>query len=94
MSYFTTRVELLNHATAADYLVLHAAMGAEGFSRIVTGGDGRRYHLPPAEYLKEGDFAIADVLNAAVRASTSTGKHMAVLVTEGTRLTWVGLRNA
>jgi hypothetical protein len=89
--YYTTRVELHHASTVSDYTNLHALMQQEGFSRTVNSSDGHSYQLPPAEYLKTGTYAIADVLNAAVRAAQRTGRHSSVLVTAGAELTWNGL---
>ena len=91
MSYFVTRVVLHHTSVKEDYSALHAAMESNGFSRTVWGDDGKQYHLPPAEYLLMGSHAIADVRASAVRAATSTGKYVSVLVTEGSSLNWQGL---
>jgi hypothetical protein len=43
------RIEL-HDALWPDYDTLHAAMEHQGFSRLITGDDGRTYQLPWAEY--------------------------------------------
>jgi len=93
MARFTTRVEL-HYATEADYQVLHSAMELRGFSRLVGANDGRRYHLPPAEYDLSGTASINDVLQGAQSAIAEIHKTGAVLVTEAVRRSWVGLRPA
>jgi hypothetical protein len=92
MAYYTTRVVLHSHADANDYQVLHNAMAQAGFARVVTGSDGITYELPWAEYLIIGTYKIADVLAAAEGAAAVTGKSDSVLVTEGSTLTWRGLK--
>lgn len=88
-----TRIELHRDATWDDYELLHRKMSEEGFGRSVVGSDGVTYRLPPAEYLIQGSYEIATVLQAAVRASSATGKHVSALVTEGERLSWRGLQS-
>lgn len=81
MATFTTRVEL-HKAAEKEYERLHEAMEAEGFSRTITTTSGREYHLPTAEYSFKGEATIDDVLAAAKRAATITGKASEILVTE------------
>ena len=91
MASFTVRVEL--HGVRHDddiYEVLHSAMAREGFSRTILGGDGKTYHMPPAEYNLIANQTSDNVRAAAVRAAAVTKKRAAVLVTEGTRC-WQGL---
>jgi len=90
MARFTTRVEL-HYAGDEDYTNLHAAMGAEGFSRLITSDDGATYHLPTAEYNFEGDMTRGEVLEAAKRAAKSTGRDAEILVTESAGRTWSNL---
>lgn len=90
MASFTVRVEL-DYATEADYQTLHAAMERLGFSRFITSDDGIVYHLPLAEYKREGNLNRNQVLRSAKSAATATGKTYAVLVTETSGRTWVGL---
>jgi hypothetical protein len=90
MADFTTRVEL-HRATESDYEKLHHAMAAEGFSRLIQSDDGIRYHLPTAEYVRSGDFTRSQILEAAKRAASITGRTYAVFVTQATSWTWIGL---
>lgn len=93
MSYYVTRVEL-HYATYEDYENLHAAMQRAGFSRAIVGDDGETYHLPTAEYVIVGDYDIAAVRATAAKAAQTTGKRFAVVVTEGTNVSWQGLAAA
>jgi hypothetical protein len=90
MSSFTTRVEL-HSAAHDDYNNLHAYMEAAGFSRLIKSDDGTWYHLPTAEYNREGALTIADVRASAQQAAARTGKTFCVLVSETTSRSWVGL---
>jgi hypothetical protein len=90
MASFTTRVEL-HDATYADYDVLHKAMEAEGFSRLIKSDGGTWYHLPTAEYNRTGELTRAQVLESAKRAAAKTRKLFAVFVTESNGRSWEGL---
>lgn len=90
MASFTVRVEL-HYATEADYQTLHSAMERAGFSRFITSDDGATYHLPLAEYNREGNLARSQVLASAKTAADTTRKTYAVLVSETVGRTWVGL---
>ncbi|SRR6266436_1859512 len=88
MPFFITRIEL-HSADEGDYLHLHAAMQDEGFSRQITGGEGKTYHLPTAEYHCAGsDLTIKKVLEDAQRTAGSTNCKYGVIVTEAARCTW------
>ena len=91
MAAFTTRVEL-HGASYADYETLHAAMGLEGFSRIIQGSDGVWYHLPTAEYVINANLTGAQVLANAQRAAGTTGKAYSILVSHVTAWNWIGLQ--
>jgi Endoribonuclease GhoS len=90
MARFTVRVEL-HSASYSDYETLHNAMERRGFSRRITSGDGKVYHLPTAEYDRGGLLTSQEVLDAAKAAAVETGKNYAVLVTEAVSRSWVGL---
>jgi hypothetical protein len=90
MASFTVRVEL-HQASYQDYENLHAAMARAGFSRFITSDDQKVYQLPTAEYDRECNVTIAQVLEQARAAANSTGKTNAVLVTEAGRRMWNGL---
>jgi photosystem II stability/assembly factor-like uncharacterized protein len=90
MAAFTVRVEL-HSASEADYQILHVAMEIRGFSRYITSDDGTTYHLPTAEYNREGNLTRQQVLDSAKIAANTTGKKYAILMTESAGRTWVGL---
>jgi len=91
MSQFTVRIEL-HEAKWADYETLHAAMERQGFSRLITGDDGRTYQLPWAEYDGTANLTSVQILGAARTAADSTGKKHSVLVTESKSRAWSGLQ--
>ena len=91
MSQFTVRIEL-HEARWAHYDTLHAAMARHGFSRLITGDDGRTYQLPWAEYDSTHNLSSLQVLGIAQNAAASTGKKNSVLVTEAKNRAWSGLQ--
>jgi len=105
MPIFKTRVVLhkvSDHSKKA-YTDLHAAMEKKGFDRIVTGENGKKYHLPPATYHYGGELTRQAVRKLAEEAaeslgyeawtesSSATAKTYGVLVTEGGS-SWNGLK--
>ena len=90
MAKFTTRVEL-HDGQSEDYVVLHEAMEAQGFSREIASSDGTIYEMPWAEYNLIADTTKENVLERAKVAATKTGCDFGILVTEGDR-TWHGLK--
>ena len=86
----TVRVEL-HYANESDYQELHGFMERLGFSRLITGSDGKVYQLPPAEYVYGGSKSGDEIFALAKQAANATGKRFAVFMTEGTSRTWVGL---
>jgi hypothetical protein len=93
MADFTVRIEL-HDALRNDYEGLHAAMERQGFTRVITSDEGRKYHLPWAEYNGTGDLTSMQILNIAQTAANGTGKKHAVLVTEAKSRAWAGLQKA
>jgi hypothetical protein len=94
MPFFITRIEL-HDAGERDYNRLHAAMLDEGFSRQIEGENGKTYHLPTAEYHRQGDDLTAkDVLEEAKRAARATNCDYGLIVTQAARSTWSGLPEA
>ena len=87
MAIYTTRVELHNHQ-AGDYAKLHTAMEKKGFTRTITSGKGKTYHLPTAEYNYHGTETKDEVLELAKEAAGSVRPKYAVLVTEAKGRTW------
>ena len=90
MAQFTVRIEL-HDAQWPDYDAFHAAMERQGFSRLISGDDGRTYQLPWAEYDGAANLTSMQVLGAAQTAANSTGKKNSVLVTEAKNRAWSGL---
>jgi len=93
MARFTVRVEL-HDAEWSDYEQLHESMEVEGFSRLISSGDGRAYHLPWAEYNRETTLDKSSVLESAKRAAAQTGHKYSILVTESAGRTWHNLVSA
>jgi hypothetical protein len=93
MANFTVRVEL-HQAEWSDYEKLHAAMEGQGFSRLISSDDGRRFHLPWAEYNGKGNLTSQQVLGIAQTAANTTGKANSILVTEANARAWAGLNKA
>ena len=94
MANYMVRVEL--HGAKHDelpYTLLHTAMGQAGFSRTITGSDGKEYRLPPAQYSAQGGYTIEHVREAATEAAAKSNKQFAVVVTEGSSA-WRGLAAA
>jgi hypothetical protein len=91
MADFTVRIEL-HDAKWNDYEGLHAAMEQQGFTRLITSDEGRKYHMPWAEYNGTGNLTSTQILNIAQTAANSTGKKNAVLVTEAKSRAWAGLQ--
>ena len=90
MATFTVPVEL-HQAEGIDYETLHAAMAGQRFSRLVTADDGRRYHLPWAEYDGSGNLTSMQVLGIAQTAANTTGRGHSILVTKMKSRAWTGL---
>jgi hypothetical protein len=79
MAKFLVRVEL-HGGTWDDYETLHAEMAERGFSREVTGGNGRAYQLPTAEYVIRTDEGLEDVRTLAAEAAETTGRNLGSLL--------------
>ena len=91
MANYLATVEL-HLALPEDYEQLHRRMKERGYLRQITGEDGVAYQLPAGAYLVTGSSAKLHVaLSAAVEAANETGKKSAVMVTDWSCVTWVGL---
>jgi len=90
MAWFITRVEL-HYATDTDYTFLHAVMAINGFLRTITSDERVTYHLPPAEYFREGNLTRHQVLEFAKAAAKVTGRKFSIVVTETPGVSWFGL---
>jgi hypothetical protein len=93
MAKFLVRIEL-HGAMWEDYEALHVEMESRGFSREVTGGSGRSYQLPTAEYVIQTDEELEGVRTLAADAAQTTGRKFGVVVVEYSRSAWVGLAYA
>jgi hypothetical protein len=94
MPRFITRVEL-HYADKDDYETLHPAMEGEGFSQTIRSDEGVVYHLPTAEYDRQGgNLTRNDVLESAKKAASTTGCKFGAIVTEFSGCTWSGLAKA
>src|SRR5690348_15039427 len=91
MARFTTRIQLNGYPTDEDYNGLHDAMRQKGFSRLITGSDGKVYHLPHAEYNRVAEVTLDTVLADARVAAATVSDDYQVLITEGSRQ-WYGLK--
>jgi hypothetical protein len=91
MASFMTRVEL-HGAAYQDYVALHGHMTQQGFTNTIRSGAGQVYELPPAEYNLVGNCTRTDVLERAKSAAQKTMKPFAVVVSEHTGCTWLGLK--
>lgn len=90
MSAFLVRIEL-HGATWADYEKLHAQMEGRGFSRKITGDNGRTYQLPTAEYEIYSTAGVEAVRTLAANAAMMTGRTFGVIAAEYWRTAWSGL---
>jgi hypothetical protein len=91
MAQFMVRVEL-HGADEDDYETLHEAMESEGFERQISSDDGVLYHLPTAEYYREGDLSKQVVMDDAKSAVAKTKKKAGILVTKADGFRWYGLK--
>lgn len=92
MTWFTTRVEL-HDADWSDYTKLHAEMKKQGFAQTISSDDGKTYVLPPAEYFFDSGLTRSQVLDRAKVAAGAVKKSFGVIVTEGSGITWIGLKS-
>jgi hypothetical protein len=93
MTMFMIRPEL-HRANEADYQKLHPLMAANGMLRQIVADDGRRYWLPPAEYVTVTTKSRAEVLASAKACAAAVVPNFAVVVTEATGIMWDGLNPA
>jgi hypothetical protein len=64
-----------------------------GFSRLITGSNGKVYHLPHAEYSRQANLTVAQVRDQANTAACLVWNDVQTLTTEG-QVAWIGLREA
>ncbi|GIK33936.1 MAG: hypothetical protein AMXMBFR59_42260 [Rhodanobacteraceae bacterium] len=90
MASFTIRVEL-HDANWQHYIDMARDLATKGITDVIAAGNGTHYKLSPAEYNFVGNATADGVLEAVKTSAAKTGKRYAVMVTESTRRTWVGL---
>jgi hypothetical protein len=93
MTMFMVRPEL-HRANEADYQKLHPLMAARGLLRQIVADDGRKFWLPPGEYVTVTAMNRAQVLAAAKACAAAVVPSFAVVVTEATGVMWDGLHPA
>lgn len=91
MSAFVVRV-VLHDATWDEYTKLYEKLAKQGFTDIITAGDGSKYKMPPAEYYFVGNNTQAGVLELAKTSAASVKASYEVMVTESLGVTWSGLK--
>ncbi|SEH65171.1 hypothetical protein [Magnetospirillum fulvum] len=91
MATFLTRIER-HDANWNDYVKLHVAMTAQGFSNTIMTNDDTVYELPPAEYYLSGNLTAAEVLKRAQTAASSVKHSHAAIISETNNSTWSGLK--
>ena len=91
MSTYTVRIELHSSQYSPDFETLHRAMQNEGFSKLITSGGGKIYHLPRGEYNISTTRSRSQVLDATKRAVQTTRESAEILVTESLGRSWDGL---
>ena len=83
MQSFITRIELYGRPESEDYDKLHEAMEGYGFSRTITSDEPGTYHLPNAEYYRDGEnLTSKQVIKDAKAAAASAWTDHSVLVAE------------
>lgn len=90
MNNFIIRV-LLHNADANDYLKLQQKLAALGAVDVILASDGKRYKLPPAEYVYSGNESAEVVRQVCVNTANAIGKTCAVLVSQTSHVVWQGL---
>jgi hypothetical protein len=91
MATFVVRIAL-RHADWHDYVNLHEAMESVGFNRTILGDDGRRFHLPDAEYCVQGTSLKQDQIHALAKNAASTiNRPFSLVVVEAGLITFEGL---
>jgi hypothetical protein len=90
--FFCGRVELHNTFSGdREYVVLHAAMERQGFFRVIAAHDGKRYNLPPAEYVHAASTTLDGVLTRARAALISIGRLDSATVVIFQCDNWIGV---
>jgi len=66
-------------------------MESLGFSREITGDNGRSYQLPTAEYVIRTSGSLDGVRALAAEAAKATGQKFGLIAAEYSRSAWTGL---
>jgi hypothetical protein len=92
MSRFIIRVELHGERSALQYQRLHHLLAARGIATIIQADDGRRYHLPPAEYYYFGNATAQELRDIAKQCANIVDSSNAVVVVDARMIVWEGLQ--
>ena len=87
MAEFTVRI-VLENANGEDYERLHELMAARGYSREITGDNGKTYKLPDAEYDANKDSTTQEVRDEVREIAASVKPDPSVLVTKSAGRSW------
>lgn len=87
MAYFTVRVQLEN-ADGEDYEKLHELMAASGYSREITGDNGKIFKLPDAEYNASKNATEYEVRDEVKKIAELVKQEPIVLVTKSSGRAW------
>ena len=87
MAAFTVRVQL-EGANGEDYQKLHELMEASGYSREITGDNGKIYKLPDAEYDTSKDATREEIRDQVRKIAASVKPNPSVLVTKSAGRSW------
>jgi hypothetical protein len=90
MARFTIRI-VLHDSSWDDYITMYKHLAAYRITDTITSDNGTVYELPPAEYNYEGDATAQQVQETARQCAAKVAASYAVLVTEATTRTWIGL---
>lgn len=87
MASFTVRVEL-HKAEPEDYENLHEKMENKGYSREITGDNGKKYKLPNAEYAASKHMTSSEVRDEVIEIAEKVKMDPLVLVTKSEDRSW------
>lgn len=90
MTLCTFRVEL-HGASHTDYANLSEQLARHSITDIVQADSGKWYKLPPSEYSYIGNATLDEVYDTVKSVTETLGKQFAVLASEVTRRSWIGL---
>ena len=82
MPMFFCRVELRGNPPSDAYERLHAFMQAAGFYRNISDSASRKFQLPHAMYFVNGQYVLANVQDAALKAARQVQQDILVLTVQ------------